>query len=98
MSDINPLTVMATTPQSSSTRNTSGSWFEAMAQAWGESLDKQASVIEEKSNALKDGGSDLPSTITELSTESLRMGFLSNSSHTAISSAGDALKTMAQKN
>jgi hypothetical protein len=93
--DINPLAMMAAAPQTN-VKTTSGSWFEAMAQAWGESLDRQANLIQQKSDTLNTG-SDLPSSITELSTESLKLGFLSNSSHTAISSTGDALKTMAQK-
>ena len=43
------------------------------------------------------GGNDNPSALTELTTESLRMSFLSNSSSTSISSVGQALETMARK-
>lgn len=93
---INPLSVMAVAPTTGS-KNTSGSWYEAMSQAWGETLDKQATKIESVSQLIKEGD-DKPATITQLSTESLKMGFLSNSSHTSISSTGEALKTMAQKN
>ncbi len=73
-----------------------GSWFEAMAQAWGQALDAQAGRIEEKSAALSDGG-DKPADITELTAMSLKMTFLANSSHTAVSSVGSALETMARK-
>ena len=93
---INPLSVMAVAPTTTS-KSTSGSWYEAMSQAWGETLDRQATKIEDVSALIKDGD-DKPATITQLSTESLKMGFLSNSSHTSISSTGEALKTMAQKN
>lgn len=92
----NPLYMLATTPLAGHSKTKGGSWFESMAQAWGQTLDKQAGQIEDLSNQVS-AGDDKPATITELSAESLRMSFLSNSSHTAISSAGEALKTMAQK-
>jgi hypothetical protein len=72
-------------------------WFEAMAQAWGQALDNQANTIQQLSDQVSAGGSDSPATITELTAQSLRMGFLSTSSHTSISTVGEALKTMAQK-
>lgn len=74
----------------------SGSWFEAMASAWGKALDSQAADIEAKSAGLSQG-MDKPADITELTAMSLKMTFLSNSSHTAISSVGSALETMARK-
>ncbi len=74
-----------------------GSWFEAMADAWGKALDRQASRIETQSAQLGDGGLDTPAAITQLTAESLKMTFLSNSSHTALSSTGSALETMARK-
>lgn len=85
-----------TAPSSSSGASAGSSWFEAMAAAWGSALDKQADDIEAKSATLKDGG-DNPSGITELTALSLKMSFLSSSSHTAISSVGTALETMARK-
>ncbi len=42
-------------------------------------------------------GNDKPAAITALSAESLKMSFLSSSSHTALSSVGSALETMARK-
>lgn len=74
----------------------SASWFESMSDAWGRTLDQQAARIEDLSGSIA-GGNDKPEVVTLLSAESLRMGFLSTSSHTAISTAGEALKTMAQK-
>ena len=74
----------------------SGSWFEAMASAWGKALDSQADQIEQKSAGLSTGN-DKPADITELTAMSLKMTFLSNSSHTALSSVGTALETMARK-
>ena len=72
------------------------SWFEVMAKSWGSALDKQAGRIIEKAEALGEGF-DEPSQITLLTAESLRMQFLSNSSHTALTSMGSALETMARK-
>lgn len=96
MSDsINPLSIMATTA-SQGGKNKSGSWYEAMAEAWGQTLDKQATSIEDIAGQIS-AGDDKPAIITQLSAESLKMGFLSTSSHTALSSTGEALKTMAQK-
>ncbi|MES9831389.1 MAG: hypothetical protein ABW157_11565 [Candidatus Thiodiazotropha sp. LLP2] len=74
-----------------------GSWFEAMADAWGKALDNQASKIETLSTEIGDEGQEMPSQITRLTAESLKMTFLSNSSHTALSSLGSSLETMARK-
>lgn len=72
------------------------SWFEALANAWGNTLDNQANKISDQADLLRNGG-DNPSQITELTAESLRMSFLSNSSSTSIDSIGKALETMARK-
>ena len=96
---VNPLSLMAAVPsvgKSSDKSSGSGNWFEAMSHAWGETLDKTANTIEQMSDDIS-GGNDTPAAITALSTESLRMSFLSSSSHTAISSVGSALETMARK-
>lgn len=92
---IDPISLMAMAPLAQD-KPKGGSWFEALADAWGQTLDRQAGDIEALSSRIS-AGDDKPATITELSAESLRMGFLSTSSHTAISTAGEALKTMAQK-
>jgi len=99
---ISPLSMLAASPNagrnsdSQSGSGTSGQWFEAMAQAWGEVLDQQAGKIEGLADQIS-AGDDQPATITQLTAESLKMGFLSNSSHTALSSVGSALETMARK-
>lgn len=98
---VNPLSLIAATPMTQNKQGSNASqggtaWFEAMAQAWGNALDNQASLIQQKSDALT-GGNDTPSAVTQLTTESLRMSFLSNSSHTSISTVGQALETMARK-
>lgn len=93
-----PLALIAATPlqQSKGAGGNKDAWFEAMARAWGQTLDAQAGRIQEQSDVIA-GGNDTPAAITQLSTESLKMSFLSNSSHTAISSVGQALDTMARK-
>ena len=91
----NPLAMLATLPTAPQKKG-DGTWFEAMAQAWGQTLDAQASRITEQSDLIA-GGNDTPSALTELQTQSLKMGFISQSSHTSISSVGSALETMARK-
>lgn len=94
---INPASVMAVNSGNSSKNGSkSGTWYQAMAEAWGETLDRQATKLESLGNQISSGG-DKPSTLTLMSAESLKMGFLANSSHTALSSTGEALKTLAQK-
>lgn len=91
------LNALATAPASTTGGGkTGGSWFEAMADAWGQALDKQAGDIETKSAAVSAGG-DKPADITELTAMSLKMSFLASSSHTAVSTVGSALETMARK-
>ena len=99
----NPLTQLALAPitqskPSGSSSNSSGnsSFFEAMARAWGDALDKQANRITEQSDKVS-AGDDTPGAITELSAQSLKMGFLSNSAHSATSSVSSALETIARK-
>jgi len=68
-----------------------------MASAWGQALDKQANRIVELGAEVHASGQDTPSKVHELTAESLRMGFLSNSSHTSLTSVASALETMARK-
>ena|SRR5215813_5227599 len=93
---VNPLTqlVLTSVPQ---TRTTTGNFYEALARAWGEALDKQAQVIQEKSAALNQDGNDTPGAITQLSAESARISFLAQSSQTSMSQSAKALETVAQK-
>ena len=94
---VNPLSTLAATPMSQQKDTKPSTWFEAMAKAWGDALDNQANTIQQQSDAISNGGNNTPSAITELTAQSLVMGFLSTSSHTSISTVGEALKTMAQK-
>ena len=73
-----------------------GTWFEALADAWGQTLDGQAARIEQMSDSVGQGG-DNPSQITKLTAESMRMSFMANSSSSSIDSVGKALETMARK-
>ena len=95
--NVYPLAVIASTPMSQQKKSGGdGTWFEAMAEAWGQTLDAQADKITQQSDVIS-AGDDSPAAITDLTTQSLKMGFLSNSSHTSISSVGSALETMARK-
>ena len=72
------------------------SWLEAQAEAWGQTLDRQASRIEDLSAQIS-GGNDQPGVVTELSAAAQVMTFLSSAAHTSVSSSGEALKTLSQK-
>ncbi len=82
--------------RSSGSDRTNASWFEVMAEAWGKALDDQANRIIDTADLLNDGLEN-PSVVNRLQAESLRMQFLSNASHTAITSVGSALETIARK-
>lgn len=72
------------------------SWFEAMAGAWGKALDQQAATLANMSDQLSAGG-DQPSAIVQLSAESMRMQFMSNSASNSNNSVGQALETLGRK-
>lgn len=93
---MNPLLTANATMSTNQPKKGGGTWFEAMAEAWGQALDNQAAKIEDQSAALR-GGDDSPSRITELTTQSLKMSFMSNSSHTSITSVSSGLETMSRK-
>ena len=93
------LSMMAATPMTGNRMGkgeTPGSWFEALADAWGQTLDGQAARIEQMSDVVGTG-TDNPSQITKLTGESLRMSFMAQSSSSSIDSVGKALETMARK-
>jgi hypothetical protein len=96
----NPLFQLALAPVTSQTSTTtskgSSSFFEAMSRAWGDALDKQANLITEKSDAIS-GGDDTPGAITELTAQSMKMGFLSNSAHTSQSAVSDGINSLSRK-
>ncbi|SFR94130.1 hypothetical protein SAMN05216570_0937 [Dyella sp. OK004] len=75
----------------------SKSWFEAMAKAWGNALDQQASKVTDLSSKVSDGGADQPSVMTQLTAESLKMQFLSTNAATSNNAVGQALETLGRK-
>ncbi len=93
---INPMSLVAAAPAAGSSSSSGSKWFELMAEAWGKTLDAKATEMEQTAAQIS-GGDDRPATITQLSAQSLQMGFLSQSAHTGISSVGSALETMARK-
>lgn len=72
-------------------------WYEALAKAWGQSLDGQAGQIESLAQQIN-GGDDKPSTLTMLTAESSKMQFMATSSASSINAVGSSLETMARKN
>lgn len=71
-----------------------GSWLEAQAQAWSQTLDRQASRLEDLSAQISNGD-DRPGTVTELSAAAQVMSFLATAAHTANSSMSDTVKAVA---
>lgn len=96
MSDIPMSQVTSMLSAQPSGRKNSNSWFEEMAGAWGSALNAQAARIVEQADEVANGF-DTPAEITALTAESLRMNFISNSSHTSLTSVGSALETLARK-
>lgn len=93
---VNPLAVITAAPALPQKPAGKGSFFEAMARAWGEALDKQAATIEAQSQQVS-GGNDTPSAVVELSAQAMKMQFLSNSAQTSNSAVGQALETLGRK-
>lgn len=89
-------TAIALAPAAAEANKKSGSWFQAMADAWGKTLDEQANTIQDLSTRVS-AGEDKASNLSAMSVETLRFGYLTTSSHTAITSAGEGLKSMASK-
>ena len=73
------------------------SWYEAMAQAWGQALNNQAQVITQLSNEVGAGGNDQPAQITQLTAESMRFSFMATNASTATTSVGDGLESLGRK-
>ncbi|MFN3592257.1 MAG: hypothetical protein ACK4TG_08725 [Thermaurantiacus sp.] len=71
-------------------------WYEALADAWGKTLDGQAARLEQQADGISQG-TDNPSQVVKLTAEAMRMTFLTNASSTTIDSVGKALETMARK-
>ncbi len=96
MSDMSTGQIVAMLSSGAAGGKKADSWFEKMAEAWGDALNTQATRIVDKADQVANGF-DSPSEITQLTAESLRMNFISNSSHTSLTSVGAALETLARK-
>ncbi len=73
------------------------SWYEAMAQAWGQALNNQAQVVTQLSNDIGNGGTDQPAQITQLTAESMRFSFMATNASTATTSVGEGLESLGRK-
>lgn len=96
MSDFDNVQAQLTMNSAAGKSGKNTSWFETMAEAWGTALDNQAARMISQAEIIS-SGQETPANITMMTAESLRMQFLSNSSHTALTSTGTALETMARK-
>lgn len=73
------------------------SWYEAMAQAWGQALNRQAQELVDLSSQITDGGNDQPAQITQLTAASMRFSYIATNASTATTSVGEALQTLGRK-
>lgn len=72
------------------------SWFKAMADAWGNTMDAQANRITQISDEIA-GGADQPSSMVQLTAASLKFGFEAQNAATSINSVAEGLKAVARK-
>ena len=96
MSDVTNVSGGNATEATERGNNRSTSWFEAMASAWGDALNRQADRVIDRTDNLSENG-DKPSDIALLSAETFRFQYMSNASHTSLVSTGTALDTLARK-
>jgi hypothetical protein len=85
------------TQTTSSGQSNHSSWFDAMSDAWGKTLDAKAQEIETASDQMGNNGDDTPSQITQMTTLAQEMSFESDSAHTSLESVGQALDTLGRK-
>ena len=71
-------------------------WYETMAEAWGQTLNNHANGMIDRAEAIGTGD-DSPMNLTMFSAEAMRMNVLSQSAHSAVTTLGSALETMARK-
>ncbi|WP_189644778.1 hypothetical protein [Luteimonas gilva] len=99
ITDANTLEVKNTNRAGGSSGGGGGSassWYAAMARAWGSTLDSQAARITQLSDQVS-GGQDQPSVMIQLTSESLRMQFMSNNAATSQNAVGQALETLGKR-
>ncbi|MCD9032378.1 hypothetical protein LDO32_11645 [Luteimonas sp. Y-2-2-4F] len=74
----------------------SSSWYAAMAQAWGNTLNAQAAKITNMSDQIS-AGSNEPSQMIQLTAMSHEMSFMANNASTSQNSVGQALETLGKR-
>jgi hypothetical protein len=96
ITDVNAIGVSGSNRRGGATAGNANSWYEAMARAWGTTLDSQAARITQLSDQVS-GGQDQPSVMIQLTAESLRMQFMSNNAATSQNAVGQALETLGKR-
>jgi hypothetical protein len=84
------------TPPLDQPRTRSDSWYEAMAQAWSEVMDKQAQQIVSLSDELT-SGVDNPGTAVQLQAQAQKMAFMATAASTSVNTVGNALEVLSKK-
>ena len=99
MSDITSLQQLALgnlTQTTGTTTRRPTNFFEALSLAWASALDRQAGVVQEKSQTVADGGDQI-SDMTLLTAEASKLQFMATSSNTSMSESSKALEAVARK-
>jgi hypothetical protein len=76
--------------------NRADSWFEAMAQAWGTVMDRQAEQIVTLSAEMTNGN-DNPGTAIQLQAQAQKLAFLATAASTSVNTAGNAIEVLSKK-
>ena len=98
---INGAAPLFVTPQtvnkSSGKGQGAATWYEALAQAWGQVLDNKAGELVASSNDIGNNGLNNPSAILKASALAQEFSFLSSQSATATNSIADGLQAVAKR-
>lgn len=90
--------LLITPPQSAGKRGGAQgtSWYEAMAQAWGQVMDGQAAKVTSAADAIA-SGNDSPSAMVTLTAEAQKMAFMAQNASSSVNATAEALETLATK-
>ena len=88
-------------PQSYSDAKTkgpgSGNWYEALAEAWGQVMDKKAGELVAASDQIGNDGNNNPSAMIKASALAQEFAFTSNMAATSNSSVGQGLEAVSKR-
>jgi len=77
-------------------RSSTSNVFQALAQAWSQTLDNKAQEVADKANELNQDGNDTPGKVTLLSAAASELAFTANSAQNSISQYAESLKAVSK--